>query len=263
MIPPVIGRFQGVVATRPRWCESSSALKASDGVLQQRVFRGRRLSAAATAAMSLGLCLLRSVPLGKYWRSRPAVAQGSDHPADGCRDLFPLERELTRDSAHVARDHPRAPFAARVTITLQQALGIRARRVAGVISPHGAAVARGHVLTHLFTALDHVGSVPRHAAIRRPSEHRAAGALQLSLRPRRRRHQLARRARPASGRRQPKGLRRESFGSRRPHPTSAHQRAAHRSARQLDASEVLVDLLRAPQPTVSQTLAPPPEPSPR
>ena len=33
--------------------------------------------------------------------------------------------------------------------------------------------------------------------------------------------------------------------------------------RQLDASEVLVDLLRAPQPTVSQTLAPPQEPSPQ
>ena len=31
---------------------------------------------------------------------RSAVAQGSDHPAGGCRDLFPLERELTRDSAH-------------------------------------------------------------------------------------------------------------------------------------------------------------------
>ena len=65
------GRVQGVVATRPRWWESSSSLKASDGVLQPRVFRGRRLSVAATAAMSLALCLLRSVPLGKYWRSRP------------------------------------------------------------------------------------------------------------------------------------------------------------------------------------------------
>ena len=67
------GRFQRVVATRPRGCESSSSLKASDGVLQPRVFRGRWLSVAATAATSLALCLLRSVPLGKYWRSRPLV----------------------------------------------------------------------------------------------------------------------------------------------------------------------------------------------
>ncbi len=66
-------RVQGVVATRPRWCESSSSLKASDGVFQPRVFRGRRLSVAATAATSLALCRLRSVPLGKYWRSRPLV----------------------------------------------------------------------------------------------------------------------------------------------------------------------------------------------
>ena len=60
-------RIQAVVATRPHyWCESSSSLKTTEGVLQLRVFRGRRLSVAATAAMSLALCLLRSVPLGKY-----------------------------------------------------------------------------------------------------------------------------------------------------------------------------------------------------
>ena len=67
--PRHAGRVQGVVATR----QSSSSLKASDGVFQPRVFRGRRLSVAATAATSLALCRLRSVPLGKYWRSRPLV----------------------------------------------------------------------------------------------------------------------------------------------------------------------------------------------
>ena len=69
----VLAGFKGSSATRPRWCESSSSLKASDGVFQPRVFRGRRLSVAATAATSLALCRLRSVPLGKYWRSRPLV----------------------------------------------------------------------------------------------------------------------------------------------------------------------------------------------
>jgi putative transposase len=34
---------------------------------------GRLLRAAATAARSPALCRLRSVPLGKYWRSRPLV----------------------------------------------------------------------------------------------------------------------------------------------------------------------------------------------
>jgi hypothetical protein len=39
---------------------------ASAGVFQASVFRGRALSAAATAAISSALCMLRSVPLGKY-----------------------------------------------------------------------------------------------------------------------------------------------------------------------------------------------------
>jgi putative transposase len=43
----------------------------SAGVFQSSVFRGRELRAAATAAISSALCMLRSVPLGKYWRSSP------------------------------------------------------------------------------------------------------------------------------------------------------------------------------------------------
>jgi hypothetical protein len=46
---------------------------ASAGVFQASVFRGRALSTAATAAISSALCRLRSVPLGKYWRSSPLV----------------------------------------------------------------------------------------------------------------------------------------------------------------------------------------------
>ena len=171
---------------------------------------------------------------------------------------------LLRRARDLARDHPRAPFAARVTITLQQALGIRDRRVAGVISPHGAAVARGHVLTHLFTALDHVGSGPRHAAIRRPSEHRAAGASSaFSSTPPSTppigapEHAL----RPAVVNRKVCGGNRSARGAHTQQVLTSVLRTAQQ--RQLDASEVLVELLRAPQPTVSQTLAPPPEPSPR
>jgi hypothetical protein len=40
---------------------------------QSRVLRGRLLSAAATASGSSRVCLLRAVPLGKYWRSSPLV----------------------------------------------------------------------------------------------------------------------------------------------------------------------------------------------
>src|SRR5215468_1602255 len=46
---------------------------ASAGVCQASVFRGLVLRAAATAAMSSALCMLRSVPFGKYWRSSPLV----------------------------------------------------------------------------------------------------------------------------------------------------------------------------------------------
>src|SRR5450432_3793784 len=47
--------------------------KASAGVFHPRAFRGLELRVIATAAMSSALCALRSVPFGKYWRSRPLV----------------------------------------------------------------------------------------------------------------------------------------------------------------------------------------------
>src|SRR4029450_269855 len=47
---------------------------AAAGVFQSRVLRGRLLRAAATAVRSSALCLLKSVPLGKYWRSSPLDA---------------------------------------------------------------------------------------------------------------------------------------------------------------------------------------------
>jgi transposase InsO family protein len=47
--------------------------RASAGVTQSRVFRGRALRVAAMAASVSALCTLRSVPFGKYWRSSPLV----------------------------------------------------------------------------------------------------------------------------------------------------------------------------------------------
>jgi putative transposase len=44
----------------------SNASSASAGVFQPRVFLGRALRVAATAAISSALCMLRSVPFGKY-----------------------------------------------------------------------------------------------------------------------------------------------------------------------------------------------------
>jgi putative transposase len=65
--------FKGSSQHRLAGLEYRNSSRASAGVFQPRVLRGRLLSAAATAARSPGLWRLRSVPLGKYWRSRPLV----------------------------------------------------------------------------------------------------------------------------------------------------------------------------------------------
>ena len=67
------GRIQSVVATLSCWAECRSSSRASAGVRHLRVLRGRVLRARATASRSSRLCRARSVPLGKYWRSRPLV----------------------------------------------------------------------------------------------------------------------------------------------------------------------------------------------
>jgi hypothetical protein len=41
------------------------------GVCQPSTLRGRELSSLATAWRCSALCTLKSVPLGKYWRSKP------------------------------------------------------------------------------------------------------------------------------------------------------------------------------------------------
>ena len=68
-----IAQVQGVVATLPCLRECRCSSRVSAGVFQPRVLRGRLFSAAATASRSPLECLLRSVPLGKYCRSRPLV----------------------------------------------------------------------------------------------------------------------------------------------------------------------------------------------
>src|SRR3954453_12979030 len=71
------GRIQAVVATPavcfPLWMALRNSSRASAGVFQARVLRGLVLRASATAARVSASCTLRSVPLGKYWRSRPLV----------------------------------------------------------------------------------------------------------------------------------------------------------------------------------------------
>ena len=60
-----LGEIQAVVATRSLLADRRNRSSASAGVFQSSVFRGRELRAAATAAISLALCMLRSVPFGE------------------------------------------------------------------------------------------------------------------------------------------------------------------------------------------------------
>ncbi|MBM7487858.1 hypothetical protein ACVWWI_006591 [Bradyrhizobium sp. USDA 3686] len=60
------GRIQAVVATPIVFTHDSNSSSASAGVFQPKVFLGRALRAAATAAIMTALWTLRSVPFGKY-----------------------------------------------------------------------------------------------------------------------------------------------------------------------------------------------------
>jgi transposase len=96
------------------------------------------------------------------------------------RDGWAPYRQFTQAAhqtclAHVLRrcrelqtDHPRAPLPFHVQAVLQQALQVRDRHAAGLISAHGVAVARGHLLTRLTTVLDQRTTVP---AVRRFVTH--------------------------------------------------------------------------------------------
>ena len=75
---------------------------------------------------------------------------------------------LLRRCRELRTDHPRALLPGQVQTVLQEALAVRDRVVAGEISPHGAAVARGHLINRLATVLDQSTPV---AAIRRFVKH--------------------------------------------------------------------------------------------
>jgi len=67
---------------------------------------------------------------------------------------------LLRRARQLQTDHPRAPLPAHVQALLQQVLQVRDRYVAGTISTHGLAVARGHMEARLATVLDRPSTVP-------------------------------------------------------------------------------------------------------
>jgi transposase len=67
---------------------------------------------------------------------------------------------LLRRCRLVAADHPHTTFAMDVQVILQQALDVRDRYHAGVVSPHGLAVVRGQLITRLAERLARPSCVP-------------------------------------------------------------------------------------------------------
>ena len=204
-----------------------------------------------------------------------AAVLGADYDGVLVRDGWAPYRQFTQAGhqtcvAHLLRrcrdlmkDHPRAPFAARVKGLLQQALGIRDRRTAGTMSAHGAAVARGHVLNQLLTALDEPGTLP---AMQRLAAHLCTELPALfsflfdpTIDATNWRAEQA--LRPAVVNRKVCGGNRSARGADTQHVLMSVLRTAQQ--RNLDAATVLVELLHAPQPTISPALAHPTSGSPR
>ena len=162
---------------------------------------------------------------------------------------------LLRRAHDLAHDHPRAGFAARIQATLQQALRLRDRRTAGTISNHGVAVARGHLISRVLTALDHVGTLPAmhrfaaHLRVELPALFGFLGDPAVDATNWRAEQAL----RPAVVNRKVCGGNRSARGAQTQQVLTSVVRTAQQ--RRLDASQVLVDLLRNPRPTVSRALA--------
>ncbi len=162
---------------------------------------------------------------------------------------------LLRRCRELQIDHPRAVLPGQIKRVLQQALAVRDRYAAGTISPHGVAVARGHLETRLATRLDQPTTLP---AVQRLVAHldrewpalfgflydptvdatnwRAEQALRGAVI-----------TRKVNG-----GGNRTAHGAVTQHVLASVLRTARQ--RDLDGVDVLTTLLRAPTPTISPAL---------
>ena len=161
---------------------------------------------------------------------------------------------LLRRCRDLAAVHPQARFPCRVKALLQQALAVRTRRDTGAMSPHGAAVARGRLLNHVLTTLDTPGPLP---AMRRFAAHLRVELPALlsflfdsTVDATNWRAEQA--IRPAVVNRKVSGGNRSDRGAETQQVLASVVRTARQ--RGCNATNVLVEILRAPQPTVSPTL---------
>jgi transposase len=164
---------------------------------------------------------------------------------------------LLRRCRTLIRDQHEAQFAPRVQAVLQRALRVRDRYLTGTVSPHGLAVARGHLQNQLNTLIDQPG--PRRVA-QRFATHLAIefpAVFTFLLEPEtidatnwRAEHAL----RPAVVTRKVCGGNRSPRGAHTQEVLASVLRTIQQ--RNLDAAAILPALLHSPHPIVA--LAPPP-----
>jgi transposase len=161
---------------------------------------------------------------------------------------------LIRRCREIAEAHPRAPWPQHGKAVLQGALDIRDRVTAGEISAHGAAVARGHLITRLLDLLDAPGGLAdcqrlaAHLTLELPALFGFLFEPTIDATNWRTEQAL----RPAVVNRKVSGGNRSSRGAESQQILSSVVQTARR--RHLNPREVLVELLRAREPIVSSML---------
>ena len=162
---------------------------------------------------------------------------------------------VIRRCREIAEAHPRAAWPDDVKTVLQAALDVRDRRAAGEISHHGAAVARGHLIAHLLELLAAPGRLAdcQRLAAHLTTELPAVFSFLFDPTLDATNWRAEQALRPAVVNRKVSGGNRSPRGAQTQEILSSVVQTAR--LRHLDARDVLVELLRAPEPIVSPALA--------
>jgi transposase len=162
---------------------------------------------------------------------------------------------LIRRCREIADAHPRTAWPCHVQAVLQDALDVRDRVAAGEISAHGTAVARGHLLSGLMDLLAAPGTVPdcQRLAAHLTTELPAVFGFLFDSTLDATNWRAEQALRPAVVNRKVSGGNRSERGAETQEILGSIVQIAR--LRDLDPHEMLVDLLRSPQPTVSPSLS--------
>jgi transposase len=162
---------------------------------------------------------------------------------------------VIRRCREIAEAHPRTVWPQQVHATLQDALDVRDRVIRGEISAHGAAVARGHLITRIAALLATPSTVPecQRLAAHLTTELPALFGFLFDFTLDATNWRAEQALRPAIVNRKVSGGNRSTRGAETQQILSSVIQTAR--LRDLHPRDLLVNLLRAPQPTASPALA--------